>query len=350
MRKSLFGFPLSPLILLLTGCSAIGDKSASISVIYGITALLALLLLVGYCRVRRDGDPWFLLLFISVLVVNTGYLALAVSDNLQQALWANRLSYLGSVFLPLSMFMIILKVTNIPYRKWLVFILAIVAAIVFLIAATPGFCGIYYKEVYFQTATGVASLRKVYGPLHGSYLFYLLGYFTAMIAVIAHATIHKKTASTAYAVILAIAVFVNIGVWLIEQLAHIDFEMLSISYIISESFLLGLHLMMTESKKLPPEPQPLSEAVPVVEDPSDQDPYSPAQIAFFRDGVAELTPKEQQIYHCYIAGMRGAQIMEQLNIKENTLKFHNKNLYSKLGVNSRKQLIMLYQYIHNLDP
>ena len=33
--------------------------------------------------------------------------------------------------------------------------------------------------------------------------------------------------------------------------------------------------------------------------------------------------------------------MASLNIKENTLKFHNKNIYGKLGVTSRKQLIEL---------
>jgi len=31
--------------------------------------------------------------------------------------------------------------------------------------------------------------------------------------------------------------------------------------------------------------------------------------------------------------------MNTLNIKENTLKYHNKNLYGKLGVSSRKQLL-----------
>jgi DNA-binding CsgD family transcriptional regulator len=33
--------------------------------------------------------------------------------------------------------------------------------------------------------------------------------------------------------------------------------------------------------------------------------------------------------------------MSDLNIKENTLKFHNKNLYSKLGISSRKQLLSI---------
>ena len=37
--------------------------------------------------------------------------------------------------------------------------------------------------------------------------------------------------------------------------------------------------------------------------------------------------------------------MSTLNIKENTLKFHNKNLYGKLGVSSRKQLLEVYRAI-----
>ena len=36
-----------------------------------------------------------------------------------------------------------------------------------------------------------------------------------------------------------------------------------------------------------------------------------------------------------------------LNIKENTLKFHNKNLYHKLGVSSRKELLEIYKLIRN---
>ena len=60
-----------------------------------------------------------LLLFASVLVVNTGYLALALSPTLGAALWANRVSYLGSVLLPMAMQMILLNGTGLRYEKWL---------------------------------------------------------------------------------------------------------------------------------------------------------------------------------------------------------------------------------------
>ena len=332
MRRTLAS--LSPLVfgLLLTGCGAIGEKAASMSVIYGAAAVLSLLLLVGYCVFVKKRDIWYLLLFASILVVNIGYVTLAVSRDLGTALLANRVAYLGSVFLPLSMWMIIINATHIRYRKWIPGVLLGVAAVMFLIAASPGYLPIYYKEVSFAVVDGVGSLVKVYGPLHSLYLVYLLGYFAAMIATIVHATVKDKIDSLAYAVIIAIAVFVNLGVWMIEQLVYIEFEFLSVSYIISECFLLGLHFLMAEAEKHKnPLPAP---AEPAVETPAD-----PELLDLFRSGLSQLTPKEKALYDCYIAGMTTDVIMEKLAIKENTLKFHSKNLYSKLGVRSRKQLM-----------
>ena len=41
--------------------------------------------------------------------------------------------------------------------------------------------------------------------------------------------------------------------------------------------------------------------------------------------------------------------MQELSITENTLKFHNKNLYGKLGVSSRKQLLAVYKIYNSLQ-
>ena len=219
----------------------------------------------------------------------------------------------------------------------------------FLISASPGYLPIYYKDVSFEIVNGVATLVKDYGPLHVLYLVYLLGYFAAMIATIIHATLKDKIDSLAYAVIIAIAVFVNLGVWMIEQLVDIDFEFLSISYIISECFLLGLHIMMAEAEKLKKRLAQQLAATPT-EETAPQDSAVPEsteeeleKIAVFQAGLSQLTPKERELYGCYIAGLTTDIIMEKLAIKENTLKFHSKNLYGKLGVNSRRQLMELHK-------
>ena len=344
------------LISILSGCTAVGDKSASLALIYSAAAVISLLLLIGCCLLVRQTKLWFVLLFSSVLVVNISYTFLSISTCLEMALMANRVAYLGSVFLPFSMLMIILNVTNTQHQKWLPCALLGLAVAVFLIAASPGILDIYYKEVSFEIVNGVSTLNKVYGPLHPLYLFYLVGYFAAMVTVIIRASVKKTVDATAHAVILAIAVLVNIGVWLIEQLASFDFEMLSVSYIISELFLLGVHLVMNENQRLRQivkqveTVQSYSEedkTAPdvMLENPLETETVDPARIEMFIEGLSKLTPTERSIYEAYIARVTPKEIMASLDIKENTLKYHNRNLYRKLGVSSRKELLEIYKHL-----
>ena len=313
--------------------------------IYAITTILSLALLIGCTAMIRKRDKWFILLFSSVFIVNTGYLLLALSRTLEAALMANRLSYLGSVFLPMSMLMIVLNACKIGYKKKLPAWLLALSALVFLVAASPGILDIYDKEVSLSVVNGVAVLNKVYGPLHPLYMVYLLGYFAAMTAVIIQATAKRKIASPMHAISLMMAVFVNIGVWLLEQFVHFDIELLAVSYIISELFLISLYLIRREQERL-------LAAIPAqtadVEEHSDEaspsdaqsdEPTFEEQCAYFSAQIIRLTPTEQLVFDAYLEGKLPKDIMQLLNIKETTLKYHNRNIYSKLGVSSRKQML-----------
>jgi len=341
--------------VLLAGFGGVGSKAASASTAYAATAVLSLTVAIGYWFLIRKKDPWFFLLFSSVFIVNTGYLALSLSRTVEAALWANRLAYLGSVFLPLSMLMIILNTCQLKYHKCLSTILLIVGIAVFLIAASPGVLDIYYKDVSLTVINGSAVLEKVYGPWHCSYLFYLLAYFLATAWVLFHACVHEQIDSAIHALFMSAAVFINMGVWLLEQLVRIDFELLSVSYIVSEVFLLLLCLMLQKKNEIHTEqeaadtqnrnPAPASDTPPAEK--SEAMPEQPAsdtpkeQYAHFAAQRASLTPTERAIYHFYLDGKTTREILVELNIKENTLKYHNKNIYSKLGVSSRKQLVMI---------
>jgi hypothetical protein len=303
-------------LLLLSGCAGVGQKTANLCVVYGLAALVSLFLLIGCCLMRRK-SRWFLVLFSSVLVVNLGYFFLSVSQNLNQALMANRLAYLGSVFLPLSMLMIILHTIGQAYRKWLPWGLIGISLLVLFVAASPGYLPIYYQEVSFEIVDGVATLNKVYGPLHPLYLVFLMSYFSAMLTVIGYSAAPKKLVSTAEAVVLMIAVSVNLGVWFIEQLVKIDFEVLSVSYIITELFLLGIYLVKTEHEKQFAATVPVPEVVAKADEPTV---FPDEEVALFTQGLAELTPTERAIYELYLKGLGTKEVLEQMNIKENTLK------------------------------
>ncbi len=323
---------------LLCGC-AVGDKAAGLSTVYFTAGLLSLLLLVGYIVLVQKKDRWMIVLFLSVFVVNIGYCWLAVAPSLTSALNANRLAYLGSVFLPMSLLMVILHVSKLPVPQHVPWALSVLSVIMFLITATPGILPIYYAQVSLEIIDGVSTLQKVYGPWHVLYLVYLLGYFAVMVAVILQATRKKMLESVVHLVFLAVAAFVNIGVWLIEQLVSIHFEMLSVSYIISEFFLLVLYLMLQEiDKRL----ALVQQAVVDTALPKEESlPYTDEQLAVFCEGLSALTATERTVYELYVQGKSSKDILTLLNIKENTLKYHNRNIYSKLGVSSRKLMLTL---------
>ena len=340
---------------MLSAFRSTAEKSFSLAAVYCVTAVLAVIVFLIYIWGIKKKSPSFILLFSSIFIVNMGYFALAVSKNLSEALLANRISYLGSVFLPMSMLLIIMEATKTPHKKWLTGILTGVGIAVFLIAASPGYLDIYYKEVSFEIIDGVASLVKVYGPLHIIYLFYLLIYFSAMIVIIFIAMHKKRITSSVQSFVLLASVFVNITVWLLEQLVKIDFEILSVSYVITEMFLVSMCFLLQDSEKTKkPEPLTVSPvAVPVNENTASEEAAEntgcgeqEADISFFETeeyknfmyGLGQLTNTEHKIYDFYIEGKSTKEIMSLLDITENTLKYHNKNIYGKLGVSSRKQL------------
>ena len=342
---------LLPAVMLAFLCrfGSVASAGARISLLYGASALMALLILAGYVCFARRRDGFFVLLFSAVSVVNTGYYMLSISQTLSQALWANRLAYLGSAFLSPIMLLIILNAANIRAHKRLPWLLFTAGMLIFLLAASPGVLTLYYKEATLVTVNGFSALQKIYGPLHILYGVYLLTYFIAMTTVIVYAALRKKTESVGHVVILSVAVLVNMTVWLIEQAVDLSFEFLAFSYIISELFLLGLHLMMAEQQRLKEQlqqPAPPESASPCITD-EPETPMISDKYARYLFGVERLTPTENTIYEAYIKRLTTKEIMAVMNITENTLKFHNKNIYHKLGVSSRKELQEIYRQLNS---
>ncbi len=348
MKKSILGLFSSFLILLsFNSCSVTVEKTTSLLGVYIASVAISFGLLLGYFLAIKKRDLWFVILFFCVFIVNISYLWLAISDTLETALMANRVSYLGSVFLPMAMLMIITKAIKLNYNKALPYVLLVIGILVFLVAASPGYLDLYYKEVTLEIVNGVSVLNKIYGPWHITYYIYLFAYFAAMIVIITKASVKKLVSTSGQAVILTFAVMVNIGVWLLEQLVDFGFELLSISYIISELFLLGLNYLIQDEEKRksalsPPADTAVKRIENIVDIQEEQHPIiseDSEKIEFFQKGITTLTATEKKIFELYLDSNGTKDVLTKMNIKENTLKYHNKNIYGKLGVSSRKQLL-----------
>lgn len=75
----------------------------------------------------------------------------------------------------------------------------------------------------------------------------------------------------------------------------------------------------------------------------------PDSYQMFVDNLATLTPKEEAIFNLYVQGCSTKEIISRLGITENTLKYHNKNIYGKLGVKTRKELLQYIELMRNTE-
>lgn len=66
----------------------------------------------------------------------------------------------------------------------------------------------------------------------------------------------------------------------------------------------------------------------------------PDNYRMFLEGLESLTPTEHTIFEYYLEGKTVKEIIRLTGVKESTVRFHNRNIYSKLNVTSLKQLLL----------
>ena len=146
------------------------------TIFYGVACLFSLILLIAYFFVDKKREKYLMLLFISIFICNTGYFMLSLSRTVTFALISNSIAYIGNVFLPFFMLMLIMDVCKLKHVKWLKYVLISIGVVILFIATSGGYLSIYYKSVSLEIIEGGAKLIKEYGPLHILYFVYQIYY------------------------------------------------------------------------------------------------------------------------------------------------------------------------------
>ena len=315
--------------------------------VYGIIFAVALVMIGAYFFVDRKRDKWLMLLFISVAVCDCGYFLLAASETLNAALWSNRIAYLGSVFLPFSLLMMIMNLSRFRYPKFLPQVLISINTVMFLIAGSGGILPIYYKDVALGFSNGAAYLIKEYGPLHDLYKVFLFAYFASMVAIIIYTAVKKTVVSTKHSVFLAFVVIGNIATWLVENMIGAGFEFLSISYILSEGLILFLYGILQDYELADTQVISGSAALPHSE--TAENIAASETIKSFSEKQIEnifnnwktldtLSQREKEVLRFILENKKRKVIAETLFVTESTIKKHTSAIFKKLEITSRSEL------------
>lgn len=314
--------------------------------VYGIVFAVALLMIGVYFFVDRKRDIWLMLLFVSIAVCDAGYFLLSASKSLDAALWSNRLAYLGSVFLPFFMLMMIMNLSRFKYPKFLPKVLIALNTAMFLIAASGGILPIYYKDVSLGFSDGATYLIKEYGPLHNIYKVFLFAYFVSMVAIIIYTAVKKTVVSTKHSVFLAFVVIGNIATWLVENMIGAGFEFLSISYIFSEGLILFLYGILQDYGLV--DTQRISDSAVTPPETSDNSNTSVTIKSFSKEQIENifsewevldtLSQREKEVLGFILENKKRKDIAETLFVTESTIKKHTSAIFRKLEITSRAEL------------
>ena len=309
--------------------------------LYCIIFALSLLLPFGYSLLvrKKQNEPWLFVLYVSVCVVNLGYLLLSLSKTVEFALFANKIAYFGQVFIPMCMFMLILKLSGFNYKKWVIYALICVAMVMFALVLTTGRLDWYYKSVELIQEDGAAKLIKEYGFLHPANLVYVLGYLVAILVVIGVSLKRNKGSSNKLACMMLAVVACNIGGWIVEKLVEWNFEFLSASYLMSEFVFFFVYWMLQDYVAKEDIPTPEKTRVIVLDSIPKAEKIERVLALLPED--KKLTTRQMEMLEGILDGKSYKEIANELNISENTVKWHIGLLYTTLNVSGRDELFML---------
>lgn len=167
-----------------------------------------------------------------------------------------------------------------------------------------------------------------------------------MVLIICYALKKQRLTSPKYTFLLLCAVLLNIGVWAVEQGLDEEFELLSVSYIVTEVMLLLLYGILRDYGIVQPggalvSVQMLTQLNTHKSDAGELPPGMEDMFHSFAEKIRLLSSAERRILNYYIDGYEIADVPDLAFISIHTVKKHNRSIYQKLEVASRDEL-MLY--------
>ncbi len=120
------------------------------SIVLAVVMLLSMLSTFALVLFSRRGTNTLeILISVCVMISNAGYFMLSCSRNLQEAVLANALTYVGGVFLPLLIVYILIDYSDSKVPTWFSFVIMILNIIVFISTLLTDRIPLYYASLKF---------------------------------------------------------------------------------------------------------------------------------------------------------------------------------------------------------
>ena len=202
---------------------------------YDITFIASLVLSIIYVwRWHRHFNIHINMIFILIPITILGYIQFSRSVNLEEALLANKIIYLGGCFLLPFITLAVLDLCNINVKKWVRLGFFVLSSIVYIIILSTGRSDVFYSHVEFELVNNSASLIKEYGILHPVFYIMVIIYLLINIIGLYIGYYHRKDVSRKIVTLLFFTEFISIFCYFFERIIKLGFDLEPLTYNIAQ--------------------------------------------------------------------------------------------------------------------
>ena len=205
------------------------------SVLLGISLALTL---VYVCIWHRHFDVHFTLMFTFIPIANLGFLLMSVSSNLEEAVIANDITYLGGCFLMLFIMMCILDQCGMKMPKAARVTFFMITFVIYASVLTAGWAPFFYTSLDIGKVEGATILIKEYGIMHTLFYVMLGVYFLNSIWALIYSYRKKNDVSNRTILLMSIPMGTSLLSYTVGKMLPIDINLVPLSYIFAQTFFL----------------------------------------------------------------------------------------------------------------
>lgn len=210
------------------------------TIFYGVLFLISLCFAAGYVYIwHKHFDVNFNMIFTLVPVACLGYYLSANAVNLESAITAQKIIYIGGCFLQLFVVFSIFNLCKINIPKWVRMAMFVACALVYGSVLTIGHTKIFYTSADFVIADGVPVLTREYGFMHTVFYVVLSILFLTGMITLVYSWFKKKDVPRRILLLLVVPDVVCVfSYFFVLKAAGAELDLIPLGYCMAEALYL----------------------------------------------------------------------------------------------------------------
>lgn len=196
----------------------------------GLIVAIGMLFWLKIFDVKNSVSQYITILII--VVSNLGFYFISISSTLEEAIVAQKMTYLCGCFLPVFYFFLVLEICHIEIHRFLNVILLTIQCVIYGFSCTIGKNELFYTSVSFSIKNGTGVLTREYGPLHIFYPISMYFYMGAAIVVTIFTLIKKKSINRRGVISMVTLCGVAIATYVLERALHFSYDFSPVANVI----------------------------------------------------------------------------------------------------------------------